>query len=353
MDDHIINALPDPVILIDGERRIAGSNTASWGLLGTIYKGEDLSLTLRHPDILRAVDAVLDGAETQKDEVSFSHPVTRTFELSVSTIPGSGAALEDARILLVLHDITATRAAENVRSEFIANVSHELRSPLVSLIGFLETLQTSAKDDPDAQDRFLAIMADEASRMRALIDDLLSLSKIEANEHNRPQGQVNLEHVLRTVCETLGQKAERKAMTIDVVCKDPVSDIPGDLQELIQVFTNLIDNAVKYGTDNSAVTVTIEAVNRIPDLGVKGVRVTVRNFGETIAPEHLPRLTERFYRIDKGRSRSVGGTGLGLAIVKHMVNHHRGRLVIESSPENGTLFSVFLRAGNEKPGRTG
>ncbi len=344
MDDHIINALPDPVILIDGDRRIAGSNTATRGLLGTVYKGEDLSLTLRHPDILHAVDAVLEGAATQSDEVSFSHPVMRTFELSVSTIPDSKTTPGEAQVLLVLHDITSARAAESVRSEFIANVSHELRSPLVSLIGFLETLQTSAKDDPDAQDRFLAIMANEASRMRALIDDLLSLSKIEANEHNRPQGQVDLEHVLRTVCDTLGQKAQSKAMTIDVVCNGSIPVIPGDQQELIQVFTNLVENAIKYGTDNSAVTVSIEAINRIPDIGDKGVRVSVRNFGETIAPEHLPRLTERFYRIDKGRSRSVGGTGLGLAIVKHMVNHHRGRLVIESSPENGTLFSVFLRA---------
>ena len=343
MDDHIINALPDPVILIDAERRIAGSNTATRSLLGTIYKGEDLSLTLRQPDILSAVDAVLAGAAIQTEEIIFSHPVMRTFELSVSAIPGSETAPGDAQVLLVLHDITATRAAESVRSEFIANVSHELRSPLVSLIGFLETLQTSAKDDPEAQERFLSIMGDEASRMRALIDDLLSLSKIEANEHNRPRGQVNLEHVLRTVCETLDQKAAHKAMSIDVVCKDPVPDIPGDPQELIQVFTNLVENAVKYGSDDSAVTVTIERVDRIPDIGDKGVRITVRNFGETIAPEHLPRLTERFYRIDKGRSRSVGGTGLGLAIVKHLVNHHRGRLVIESSPENGTLFSVFLR----------
>lgn len=185
-------------------------------------------------------------------------------------------------------------------------------------------------------------MEGEAGRMKALIDDLLSLSKIETEEHIRPVGQVNLSGTVKLVAETLSQKAARKTMTIDIQGAGDLPDITGDSQELIQIFTNLIDNAIKYGNDNSTVTVQLKRVDRIPNIGEPGVCVTVQNFGEIIEPEHLPRLTQRFFRIDKSRSRSVGGTGLGLAIVKHLVNHHRGRLVIESSEADGTTFSVYL-----------
>lgn len=339
--------MTDAVILIDAERCILDSNAAALDVLGSLQAGEDLSHAIDQPDMLRVLDQVLSGEPIVSAEITLPYPVMRTFEATATRIVQhtAGDIKRGATVLLVLHDITAIRASEIARSDFIANVSHELRSPLASLIGFIETIQTSAKDDIEARDRFMSIMEGEAARMKALIDDLLSLSKIEANEHIRPDGKVDLPSVLKSVAQPLGQKAEQKDMTIEITHETGIKFVPGDEQELVQIFTNLIDNGVKYGSENSKVAVNCTLVDRIPTtsaINVPGVCVAVTNYGEPIAAEHLPRLTQRFYRIDKGRSRSVGGTGLGLAIVKHLVNHHRGRLDINSDAKNGTTFSVYL-----------
>lgn len=321
-------------------------------MLGSVRKGEDLSLTIDHPDLLEAVDRVLAHEPVASAEITLPHPVMRTFETTATRIspetsqePSHEASDETGAgqtVLLVLHDITAIRALEVARSDFIANVSHELRSPLVSLIGFIETIQTSARDDPAGQERFMSIMEGEAARMKALIDDLLSLSKIEASEHIRPDGVVDLPGVLKSVAEPLEQKAKQKSMAIKITHEDTIALVPGDDQEIVQIFNNLIDNAVKYGREETDVEVDCKRVANIPDIGLPGICIKVTNYGEVIAAKHLPRLTQRFYRIDKGRSRSVGGTGLGLAIVKHLVNHHRGRLTIQSDQDSGTTFSVYL-----------
>lgn len=313
-------------------------------VLGSVRKGEDLSLTIRHPDLLETIDLVLADESVVSAEITLPHPVMRTFETTATRISSepSHEIGQGQTVLLVLHDITAVRALEVARSDFIANVSHELRSPLVSLIGFIETIQTSAKNDPAGQERFMSIMEGEAARMKALIDDLLSLSKIEANEHIRPDGVVDLPQVLKSVAQPLEQKAGQKSMSIDIDHEPGIRFIPGDEQELVQIFTNLIDNGVKYGREDTNVTVACSRVARIPETNSVGVCIKVTNHGDVIDAEHLPRLTQRFYRIDKGRSRSVGGTGLGLAIVKHLVNHHRGRLTIQSDENTGTTFSIYL-----------
>ncbi len=342
MDNDILEYLPDAILLLNSDREIIDANQAARDLLSPGFKGRDLALSLRHPDILKAVDAALKGQAPDQCEISFSHPISRTFEMRTSRLPEADGPGQDVVVVLILHDITAAIQAVAVRSDFVANVSHELRSPLAALVGFIETLQGAARNDAQAREYFLSIMSAEADRMTRLIDDLLSLSALEVNEHVRPQGQVDLKKILQVVTELLLAKAEVRSMAIKLICQSPVEEVPGDSDELIQVFQNLIDNAIKYGASGSVITLTLKAVDRIPDIGVPGIAVAVHNEGEGVASEYLPRLTERFYRVDKGRSRSMGGTGLGLAIVKHIVSHHRGRLMIQSASGKGSTFTVYL-----------
>ncbi len=342
VDNEILEYLPDAIFLLNPEREIVDANQAAREILTPGFRDRDLALSLRHPEILEAVDAALKGEAYEQGDVSITHPVSRTFEMRAFRLPEGDAQSPGVAVILILHDITAAIQAVEVRRVFVANVSHELRSPLAALVGFIETLQGPARDDAQAREHFLSIMSAEAGRMTRLIDDLLSLSSVEANEHVRPLGRVDLRNILQNVIELLLAKTQEKSMTTQLICRDPLSEIPGDSDELIQIFQNLIDNAIKYGASGGVITLTLRHVDRIPDIGGPGVAVAIHNEGEGISPEYLPRLTERFYRVDKGRSRSMGGTGLGLAIVKHIVNHHRGRLTIESAPGEGSTFTVYL-----------
>ncbi len=336
----ILDSLPDPVLLVDSGRKVIAANKASRDLLGESVLGRGLSLSLRNPEALKAVSDVLAGASVNGFAVSFPVPVFQTFDVHVTPFPPISEG--GARAIVILHDVSSAAAAEKMRADFVANVSHELRSPLSSLVGFIETLKGAAKTDTQARDRFLDIMDGEAQRMARLIDDLLSLSKVESLEHVRPKGQVDLIHVLEEVRDTLLPRAGEKNCKVIFEYAKGLPNIPGDRDELAEVFHNLMENAVKYGRPGAPVTVTIERANRIPDVGGGGLKVSIRDQGDGIPEEHIPRLTERFYRVDKGRSRSLGGTGLGLAIVKHIINHHRGKLVIESLPGKGSTFSVYL-----------
>lgn len=339
----ILNALPDPVVLLDGRRRVLAANRAADELLGTGQNGRDICLTLRHPDAQRAVKASVDEGQIQAEaEIVFDAPVRRIYQMQVITVPKSEGLT--VRAVVALHEITALKRVEDMRADFVANVSHELRSPLSALTGFIETLQTSAKDDVQAQERFLAIMEGEASRMTRLIDDLLSLSRIEINEHIRPKAQVNIASIITGVTDSVQLKAAKKQMRIVVEIDDDLPDVIGDADELHEVFENLIENAVKYGAEGTTIEIAAQPIAMLSETGGKGVEVAVRDHGEGIGAEHLPRLTERFYRIDKGRSRAVGGTGLGLAIVKHILNRHRGRLLVDSEIGKGSVFKVQLNA---------
>jgi two-component system phosphate regulon sensor histidine kinase PhoR len=262
----------------------------------------------------------------------------------IATVVQMDPPLADGgQILVVLSDRTRERVVERMRADFVANVSHELRTPLASVIGFIETLQGPARDDPEARLRFLDIMAEQGARMNRLIDDLLSLSRIELTEHQAPSEALDLnELVQRMVAGFEPRLAERKvqlAMRIEA----ELPAVTGDADQMAQVLQNLLDNGLKYGRDGGVLRVDValaEAGKGWP--GRRGVVLAVADQGAGIAKEHLPRLTERFYRVDKGRSRAVGGTGLGLAIVKHIVNRHRGQLLIDSEVGKGTTVSVWL-----------
>lgn len=333
----ILDSLPDPVIILNADREIVLINKAAAEIVSGNFTGRDLALALREPSVLEVTELVLAGQGPQVVDILFHAPVTRAF--TVQAVP---IDRRDAAAMLIFKDMTTVKAAEEMRADFVANVSHELRSPISSLFGFIETLQGAAKDDSDARERFLAMMHEEAARMSRLIDDLLSLSRVEAGEHIRPDGRVDLKAALKTTAELLHLRAQERNMSINIQCPDDLRDAVGVHDELIQVFQNLIDNALKYGEEGSVVTVTAGDIERSPDGRGPGVSVAVHNLGPTIPEQHLPRLTERFYRVDKGRSRDMGGTGLGLAIVKHILNRHRGRLAIESGDETGTTMTVQL-----------
>ncbi len=348
--EAILNALPDPLLVLDRERRVTRANHAARRLFGNEMVGQDLSLALRHPAALEAADQVLSGQEGLI-AVDFTLPTAegRSFSLRVAALPsssdaragtGAGTGVEAARrdmvAVLALHDITALRKAERMRADFVANASHELRTPLASLVGFIETLLGPARDDEPARIRFLGIMRDQAGRMARLINDLLSLSQIEMREHDRPRDAVALAPLLRGLAEALQPQAEARQVTIRLDLDAQAPPTPGARDELLQVFQNLIDNAVKYGRAGSEVRVSLRRHDEF------GLEVAVADQGEGIPKQHLPRLTERFYRVDSARSREMGGTGLGLAIVKHIVSRHRGRLVIDSEVGVGSTFSVRL-----------
>lgn len=337
----VLDVLRDGIVLLDGKGNVVAANRSAYQILGNQVKDRPLMLTLRQPNAVEAVRRVLDGkARTADAEIEFAGPVRRFFSLEVESLTGGG--IGPIRAAVALHEVTALKAAETMRADFVANVSHELRSPLSSLTGFIETLQTSARDDAAAQEKFLKIMSGEAARMARLIDDLLSLSRIESSEHVHPTGRVDIDAVVRRVVDALAPHAQQKSISIVIDAPDAVPAVTGDEDQLTQVFQNLIDNGIKYGAVGTDVRIGIAPVARIRDVGGLGVEIGVSNWGEGIAEDHLPRLTERFYRVDKGRSRAMGGTGLGLAIVKHIVSRHRGRLDMTSTPGAETVFTVTL-----------
>jgi len=369
----VFDSLPDPLILLDARRRVTFGNQAARQLLGTIAVGGDLALALRDPAVLEAVDGVLADGVGRQAEFRGVLPNERHFAVRIEKLrpqpagesPASGGG--GAVCVLAMVDVSATKRSEQMRSDFIANASHELRTPLSSLIGFIETLQGPARDDPKAQEQFLKLMHEQAQRMARLVRDLLSLSIIETSEHKPPSGQVDLPALLQTVVDILQLQARAKGMTVKVTVEGALPQVAGDSDQLAQLFQNLIDNAIKYGAPNSEVTVRVwptaapaamlsgnteaggaaaskRAGSQAGDLAIPPttLAVSVADKGDGIPAEHIPRLTERFYRADMARSRAVGGTGLGLAIVKHIVARHRGHLRIESQPGKGSIFTVFL-----------
>jgi two-component system, OmpR family, phosphate regulon sensor histidine kinase PhoR len=251
-------------------------------------------------------------------------------------------------MLMTFHDQTPLRRVEEMRADFVANASHELRTPLAALSGFIDTLQGPAKEDAKARERFLGIMHTQATRMARLIDDLLSLSRVELSAHVRPDTLVDIVPIIRQVADGLELLARERQVSIDTDLPDAPVVIAGDREELLRVFENLVENALKYGASGGKVVVSL--ISAVSGEGVPEFRAIVRDFGPGIAPEHLPRLTERFYRVDVGDSRAQGGTGLGLSLVKHIVNRHRGRLLIESVLKKGATFTACFPQAKPLPG---
>ena len=298
------------------------------------------------------LDGIAEAQRTgQESSVEFGGRVATeaTFEVRIRALAdGGGRAVPNAVLALFFRDLTEARRTERMRVDFIANVSHELRTPLASLIGFVETLQGPARDDTAARERFLAVMAVQAGRMKRLIDDLLQLSRVELNEHLAPSRAVDLVGCVAHMVEVMAPLARERGVAIAAEMPDGTVDVPGDRDELLRVAENLIENAIKYGGDDGQVDVAVRRLPREHPAATALVEFSVRDGGPGIAPEHIPRLTERFYRVDTAQSRRQGGTGLGLAIVKHIVSRHRGRMTIESALGSGTRIAVVFpedRAG--------
>jgi two-component system phosphate regulon sensor histidine kinase PhoR len=278
-----------------------------------------------------------------KVEYSERVPTERTFEVHIGPLQGDEPSTGlQAGVVLFFRDLTSARRLEAMRADFVANASHELRTPLASVLGFIETLQGPARDDAGARERFLEIMRGQAQRMKRLIDDLLSLSRIEMRAHLPPTQSVDLASIAAQMIETLSPLAREWGVMIRAKLPDGPILVRGDRDELLRVAENLIENAVKYGESGGRVDVEVAGIG--PSHGEQGPHVAfaVQDYGPGIAPEHLPRLTERFYRVDVAHSRDKGGTGLGLAIVKHIVNRHRGHFDIVSEPGQGARFTVTL-----------
>jgi two-component system phosphate regulon sensor histidine kinase PhoR len=333
----LLDALPDPALIVDGSGAVQLANTGAQHLLGTTEPSTHIAFLLRAPDVLEAGEQAAAAGTRTRVRHHQRTPVERWIEVHVAPVE-IGAAQGGRAVLLVLHDLTQAERLERMRADFVANASHELRTPLASLSGFIDTLEGAARDDAVARREFLVIMRAQAARMSRLIEDLLSLSRIELNEHVPPQAMVDLGEAAARVVDGLGPLAAGEGVEVVLDRPQRALLILGDGDELDRLIENLVENAIKYGASGRRVEVTVAAA---PDrAGTPRAMLRVRDFGPGIAAEHLPRLTERFYRVDVGESRAKGGTGLGLALVKHITSRHRGRLAIESTPGEGAIFTV-------------
>ncbi len=335
----IFDAFSDPLLLLDAVGTVLRQNSSARRVLGDVA-GAKMSSVISSPQILNSVDAALRGETPQSVELVLPDNIDHTYNVNVQPLyfsarPGS------PRALVTLHDITTLRRSEQLGVEFLANASHELRTPLASLLGFIETLQGPAKDDAEARERFLEIMHAQASRMTRLVQDLLSLARIEFNEHVAPTGTVDLLLTVKQAVEQLQHRATSRKVVLQLSAPAHVPTLRGDPDQIMQVCQNLIENAIKYTHENTPIEITLTQEQG-------QICLSIRDHGPGIAREHIPRLTERFYRIDAGRSRHMGGTGLGLSIVKHIINRHRGQLQIESELGHGSRFEVILPIPDEE-----
>ena len=317
------------MFIVAPDMGLVAINSSARRLLPALRKGEPVLRGLRSPDVLDAIARLFRTGQSQSAVWLDRVPIERQFEIHLNPLE-----TEDRRACVVtLHDVTEARRLDRMRTDFVANASHELRTPLASVLGFIETLQGPAKEDVVAREKFLAIMGEQARRMARLVDDLLSLSRIEQNLHMRPDKQVDLASIAGQMIDSLSAVSEDNGVEIRFTPGGEVI-VLGDRDELLRIAENLIENAIKYGGP-SPVDVIVDAKDGMG-------RLVVTDRGPGVPTEHLPRLTERFYRVDAGQSRAKGGTGLGLAIVKHIVARHQGRLSIESVAGQGSTFSVAI-----------
>jgi two-component system, OmpR family, phosphate regulon sensor histidine kinase PhoR len=344
----VVAGLPDPVVALDRDGRVLALNERARALAPALRQGEPVAFALRMPELIEAIGRAAAEGEEQRVVYFERVPLDRWFETIVMPVKRGPNAIKPDLVLMTFHDLTPLRRVEEMRADFVANASHELRTPLAALLGFIETLQGSARDDAKARTRFLAIMQEQARRMARLIDDLLSLSRIELNAHRRPDTPVDLVPIVRQVVDGLETLARDRGVTVQIDASNALP-VLGDHDELVRIFENLVENALKYGAAGRRVDIKIGSGASAD--GVSEAQVSVRDYGPGIAPEHLPRLTERFYRVDVTESRAQGGTGLGLALVKHILNRHRGRLTIDSAPGEGATFTIHLPTAAATPTR--
>jgi two-component system phosphate regulon sensor histidine kinase PhoR len=341
-----LDAVPDPVIALDRDGTIVHINPAAREIYALLRRGGQPSLLSRDPEFLLAIDEVLNGLHLRTIEIQERIPFDRRVRITLTAL--SEPADDDGapHVIIALRDMTDQDRLGRMRADFVANASHELRTPLASLVGFIETLQGRASDDQAARTRFLAIMGEQAARMSRLVDDLLSLSRVEMREHVPPRSAVDLKETIAAAVQALEPVARASGATLKFTPCDGPAVVLGDTDEIAQVVQNLVQNALKYGAPGRPVEVSIAREARGP---TSRIAVAVRDEGPGIAPEHIPRLTERFYRVNPKSSREKGGTGLGLAIVKHIVNRHRGEFRIESEPGKGSTFAFLIDEQARRP----
>jgi two-component system phosphate regulon sensor histidine kinase PhoR len=328
----LIEAMGAAVVLLDAQGRARATSPALRALIPSLSIGQPLSLVMRDPDLVEAIAKVTREGGREVIELAERVPFERNFRIHIAAPDGAGSPRP---VLLTFEDLSELRVTERMRVDFVANASHELRTPLASLLGFVETLQGPARNDAAARERFLAIMREQGLRMARLVDDLLSLSRIEMRAHHAPETPVELGGIAREIVDSLTLVAREREVTMRLSVPEQPVAVAGDRDELLRLMENLVENAIKYGKRGGEVAVDVVG-------GPTEVSFSVRDDGPGIAQEHLPRLTERFYRVDTAASREAGGTGLGLAIVKHIVLRHRGRLTIESETGKGATFRAVL-----------
>ena len=339
---RLLRVLPDPLFQIDGRGYIVTANHAAQARFGVELEGRPLRHVLRDPAILDAITLALDADLESRIEVQEPRALGRRFQVEVIPVRIPEAP---PLALMVLRERTSEHMTQKLMSDFVANVSHEIRTPLTAVRGFIETLQGPAKDDAKARERFLATMANEADRMNRLVSELLVLSRVELMERDRPESVVDVADLVDRARTSLGAQADRVEAEVPA---GPVN-VRGDGDQLLQVVLNLLDNALKYGGEGKPVQLRCQRLEQAPPragrlAGFEALAIDVIDQGEGVPPAAIPRLTERFFRVDASRSRRLGGTGLGLAIVKHIVNRHQGHLAIDSVQGEGSRFTVYLPA---------
>jgi two-component system phosphate regulon sensor histidine kinase PhoR len=330
----VADALTHPAFILDHGGIVCYANAEAARHFPATRSGDLFTLTFRSPEFIEAIRSAVAGRPATVDYHDHGEDAG-VYAIAVNPLrrPGDGQGLA----LVILEDMSECQAIERMRADFVANASHELRTPLATLSGFIETLQGPARDDAEASDRFLAIMRQQAERMRRLIDDLLSLSRLEMRAHRMPEGRVDLVAILREVLDTMAPLADELSVKFMLDAPDEPVEVTGERDELMQVFENLIENGLKYGGSGERLDIAISAGSAGAG---PGPSVTIRDYGPGIAPEYLPRLTERFYRVDAEASGEKQGTGLGLAIVKHILTHHRAELGFDSEPDAGMTVTV-------------
>ncbi len=330
-----LSATDMPLYLLDGQENIIFENKAAAAAFGAALIGQHVSLRNRSPAILDMIRETITTGKSTNVEYSERLPSTQVYLVHCAAVSlPAHRAQRHVYFLLSFRDISEARRLDRMRSDFVANASHELRTPLAALGGFIETLQGPARNDPKAAEKFLGIMMEQVARMNRLVDDLLSLSRLELKAHNAPSDRVDVGSLLQQVCDGLAHLAKDLDVELKLDLPDDPVTVQGDRDELVQVFENLIQNACKYGQEGKKVEISVSGGEAPP------VEVTVRDHGQGIPAEHIPRLTERFYRVNVEASRSKKGTGLGLAIVKHILTRHRARLIINSKVGEGSSFTV-------------
>lgn len=335
----LLSAVPVSVVAIDRLEHVVGVNPSAASLFGHDNIGRHVVTVIRQPAVLQAITRCLLDVKRQETRfIDKDHAHETLYKVVCEPVSGS----EEIAALVSFQDVTSQETAGQMRRDFVANVSHELRTPLTVIQGFIETLQGPARGDPKASERFLQTMATEAERMVRLVNDLLSLSQVESEERVRPTERVELHEALMAVVGTLTPLATVHEVELRILAAQRDYWVLGDPDQLVQVFTNLVENAIKYAPDGKVIEMVINTIDRDPILGQRAVQIDVKDRGAGFDEMHAHRLTERFYRVDNHRSRSLGGTGLGLAIVKHIVNRHKGRLRITSEIGKGSCFSVIL-----------